>query len=526
MLAEIELNSSADDDSMEISEIDENIAEEETGHGSKQIKKPKYTLQDLQAACEAVQNGMSISVASKKFGVPGCTLNRRVRTKKQRPLKVQKAKYGGKFQNNMHKELPIVKSLQGLSDAGFDLTNSLIRSHATDYIKAHPKLFPTEKSLPSGSAWVVLFLKRHPRLSQCISENKSHYGSVKETSERVSVWFGFVSRYLAGLGLQAVLESRRQVFTMDDMILRKSRKDVIFTCLFGANANGNLLPPLVLYPESIKIPTQKKQIELNYVVANPSTATKAADIFHQWLSRVFQPWLIEENIPRPVILFVDGQRHQITYLSNRFCQLHQIVLVSLLPRSVHLLRPLHAKLFESISKLYRDEMQSFGQGKSPSGEHLVLKPTLEQIADTAESIIRDGFLRSKLYPWNPDDSQPAPIVPTRVRKNAKTKPPRQVLNPGSPLFRSMLEARMSKQQLAEFQAQLAGGAWQGPAEHTSLFRVWRDSLNENGAGQVESKEASGEVGVSLANSELAQEEFGECSLDIVKEEPKVNFEDL
>lgn len=33
MLAEIELNSSADDDSMEISEIEENIAEEETGHG-------------------------------------------------------------------------------------------------------------------------------------------------------------------------------------------------------------------------------------------------------------------------------------------------------------------------------------------------------------------------------------------------------------------------------------------------------------------------------------------------------------
>ncbi|XP_039433728.1 uncharacterized protein LOC120416111 [Culex pipiens pallens] len=518
MLAEIDLNSSADDDSMEISEKEENITEEETGHGSKQIKTPKYTLQDLQAACEAVQNGMSISVASKKFGVPGCTLERRVRTKKQRPLKVQKAKYGGKYQNSMHKELPIVKSLQGLSDAGFDLTNSLIRSHATDYIKAHAKLFPTEKSLPSGSAWVVMFLKRHPRLSQCISENKSHYGSVTEASERVSVWFGFVSRYLAGLSLQAVLESRRQVFTMDDMILRKSRKDVIFTCLFGANANGNLLPPLVLYPESVKIPMQKKQIELNYVVANPSTATKAADIFHQWLSRVFQPWLIEENIPRPVILFVDGQRHQITYASNRFCQLHQIVLVSLLPRTVHQLRPLNAKLFESISKLYREEMQSFGNGKS--GEHLVLKPTLEQIADTAESIIRDGFLRSKIYPWNPDDSQPAPIVAYRVRKNAKTQPPRRVLYPGSPLFRSMLEARMSKELLVEFQAQLSGGAWQGPAEHTSLFRIWR------GAGQVESKEASGEVGVSLADSEVAQEESGECSLDIVKEEPKVNFEDL
>ncbi|KAL9706603.1 hypothetical protein quinque_010121 [Culex quinquefasciatus] len=437
MLAEIDLNSSADDDSMEISEMEENIAEEETGHGSKQIKPPKYTLQDLQAACEAVQSGMSISVASQKFGVPGCTLERRVRTKKQRPLKVQKAKYGGKYQNSMHKELPIVKSLQGLSDAGFDLTNSLIRSHATDYIKAHAKLFPTEKSLPSGSAWVVMFLKRHPRLSQCISENKSHYGSVTEASERVSVWFGFVSRYLAGLSLQAVLESRRQVFTMDDMILRKSRKDVIFTCLFGANANGNLLPPLVLYPESVKIPMQKKQIELNYVVANP--------------------------------------RH-------------------------------------------RNES---GRYLSPVAFEGVPTPTLEQIADTAESIIRDGFLRSKIYPWNPDDSQPPPIVAYRVRKNAKTQPPRRVLYPGSPLFRSMLEARMSKELLVEFQAQLAGGAWQGPAEHTSLFRIWR------GAGQVESKEASGEVGVSLADSEVvAQEESGECSLDIVKEEPKVNFEDL
>uniref|UniRef100_A0A1Q3FBH5 Putative mariner-29 hm n=1 Tax=Culex tarsalis TaxID=7177 RepID=A0A1Q3FBH5_CULTA len=529
------------DDSTEIS-VDPG---DDSSNGEGQTKKRKhtrdqYTQVQLQLAIEAVKNGSTVYNACKLYGVPRPTLQYRLK-KNITDLEV---KLGAKCYLNKSQELSMVGPLQALADAGFTITHKLIKTFVMEYVKANIDQFPRGNPFPAGipsKSWVLYFLKRHSGLEKRLSENWAHYGYPSVAKERVPVWFGCVTRFLEKMSLQTVIQNHRQVFTLDDMNLKSNRHDAAFSCLFGANAYGDLLPPLVLYPDEIEIPTQKRQLELKYAVAQQDTELTAGNALFQWLSKVFQPWLIEENVPRPVILFVDGHRHQMGYRSSHFCQQHQIVPVSLLPRNNHMLRPLNVKLFETIRKLWRDEMKSPGNHIFTSMDPL-LKPILDKLTDT-ENIIRDGFYQSKLYPWNPDGhtADDSSVIVSKVQKNAakseicpeghttadEPRPgvvPRPTVDPMMALFRRMLESRLSEQQLAEFEAQRHDKVWQGPIEQTGLFQIWRDLMNEIDVSEpeLEGDESCLEPEIVL----VKQEDTSECSLDAVKEEPKVDFEDL
>uniref|UniRef100_A0A1Q3FFX7 Putative mariner-1 aae n=1 Tax=Culex tarsalis TaxID=7177 RepID=A0A1Q3FFX7_CULTA len=534
------------EDSKDITIANEPFVEnEETSNGARQTKKrkmakEKYTEVQLQLAIEAVQTGSTLYSACKMYGVPQGTLKYRL----QHNIAGMEVRTGPKCYLSKAQETFLIGSLHSLADAGFTITKKLIRIFATDYVKANIEQFPTGNPFPkeiAGVGWVKNFAKKHPELAKRMTEKWYGNGTGSISLERVQEWFGFVSRYLEKMGLQTDLQKPRQVFTIDDVILKGNRSDVTFTCLFGANACGNMLPPLVLYPEAIKIPTQKKQSELNYAVAHQDTELTAGNAFYQWLSRVFEPWLIEENVPRPVILFVDGHRHQMGYRSSHFCQQHQIVPVAILPRNNHMLRPLNVKLFETIRKLWPDEMKSPDNHIFNSMDPL-LKPILDKLTDT-KNIIRDGFYQSKLYPWNPDGhtADDSSVIVSKVQKNAakseicpeghttadEPRPgvvPRPTVDPMMALFRRMLESRLSEQQLADFEAQRHDEVWQGPIEQTGLFQIWRDLMNEIDVSEpeLEGDESCLEPEIVL----VKQEDTSECSLDAVKEEPKVDFEDL
>ncbi|XP_038108116.1 uncharacterized protein LOC6048407 isoform X1 [Culex quinquefasciatus] len=553
MLTDNDMNTAVNDDSTEIC-VNEEL-EDDTSNGEyqtkpKKIRTQKYTQVQLQLAYEAVLNGTSDYSASRMFGVPRGTLQYRVKNK----LSDLVVKSGPKCYLNKSQELALADSLHALANAGFTVTSRVLKIFAAEYVKANMHQFPEGSPFPAGmpsDTWKSYFLKRHPDLAERMSENWAHYGSISVAPERVPVWFGCVSRYLTKMSLQTVVQNRRQVFTMDEIKLKRAVN--IVTCLFGANAHGNLLPPLILYPPTFKLPTQKKQSELKYAVAHQDTELTAGNFLYQWLSRVFQPWLIEENVPRPVILFLDGHRHQMGYLSSQFCHQHQIVPVSLLPSFDHTLRPLNATLYKAIEKQWRNQLQRSAKAKFTSVEAL-LEPVLDRLAGTAQSTIRDGFHQSKLFPWNPeahtangsqhrqtfvarrhtvDEPQPEnPVVVRKVRKNAAAAAPamEKTVDPTLPLLQRLLESRLSEQQLAEFQARRHDAVWAGPIEQTCLFQVRRDLVDQIDGVKTESEECSdaAQDGSYFEPKLIAvkEEEIGEFSLDIVKEEPRVDFEDL
>ncbi|KAL1375260.1 hypothetical protein pipiens_017595 [Culex pipiens pipiens] len=495
------VRATANEDSAEISVKEESA--ESTSNGGKADKqksrKPRkawqgetYTTVQLQLAYEAVQNGMSMYQAGKMYGVPRPTLQYRVKNNVSKP----DVKTGPKCYLSQTQELSMVASMHALADAGFTVNYKLIQIFGTEYVKANEEQFPEAERTTTGSVFVA--------------------------PKRLPEWFGCVSQYLTKMGLQTVVQNRRQVFTMDDVELKRGKnrkKDATFTCLFGANANGNLLPPLILYPHTFTLPTQNEQSELKYAVAHQDTKLTVGNALYQWLTRVFQPWLIEENVPRPVILFLDGHRHQMGYLSSQFCHQHQIVPVSLLPRVIHLQRPLNEILFVSIEQLWHEEMQNSSTGSFTTMDPL-LTPVLDRLTDTAESIIRDGFLRSKIYPWDPEGHTAEGTQPQPDENRSKLV-----------LFRRMLESRLTDQELNEFQARRHDEEWRGPVEHASLFQVWRelmdeiDSVETGACSDMDTTQEGDGCSVEPDLVAVKEEDTGECLLDFVKEEPSVDFGD-
>ncbi|EDS41543.1 conserved hypothetical protein [Culex quinquefasciatus] len=513
----------ANDDSADICVKEESV--ESTSNGGKADKhksrKPRkawqgetYTTVQLQLAYEAVQNGMSMYHAGKMYGVPRPTLQYRVKNNVSKP----DVKTGPKCYLSQTQELSMVASLHALADAGFTVNYKLIQIFGTEYVKANEEQFPEGipfRNTKPSFQWIMCFLKRHPDLAE-----RTTTRSAFVASKRLPEWFGCVSEYLTKMGLQTVVQNRRQVFTMDDVELKrgKNRKnEITFTCLFGANANGNLLPPLILYPHTFTLPTQNKQSELKYAVAHQDTKLTVGNALYQWLTRVFQPWLIEENVPRPVILFLDGHRHQMGYLSSQFCHQHQIVPVSLLPRVIHLLRPLNEILFVSIEKLWHEEMQNSSTGSFTTMDPL-LTPVLDRLTDTAESIIRDGFLRSKIYPWDPEGCNTVDVTQPQPDENRSKLV----------LFRRMLESRLTAHELGEFKARRHDEEWRGPVEYASLFQVWRelmdeiDSVETGACSDMDTTQEGDGCSVEPDLVAVKEEETGECLLDFVKEEPSVD----
>lgn len=533
-MSDVPENVEANHDSLEVSVKNEPLSDaeevaEETFDGddqpaTKRTKRtPPYSQLQLQLAYEAVQSGMDLKEAVRKYGIPRTTLEYRVR-KKMADLDTKR---GRKNFLDRSEELPIFNVLNELASGGFQLSFRLVQTVAKEYIKEFLARNPFPSGIPAKS-WVGLFFKRHPELAKRVSENWARYDGGKVMPEHVGTWFGCATRYLERVGGMGALQNREQVFTVDDVQLemKKSCKDVTFSCLFGADAYGNLLPPLVLYPAEVTIQPKKEQVGMKYAVAYQDVELTAGNALYQWLSNVFQPWLIEENVPRPVILFVDGHRVQMGYRSSEFCKQHQIILVSLLPRSDHMPRPLNAKLFGPMKQLWREEVKQAAKVKFTSVEHL-LKPVLDQLNNT-EKIIRSGFFKSGIFPWNPEghaaDTVSLEPEVVKVRKNAKKPPPRKPVDPMVSVFRRMFESRLSVQQLAEFEAKRYEASWQGPVEDTNLFRMWQDLLNEMEAAEPEPQEIVGEVKSEIMNT--TQEEGQQLSTEIVKEEPRTEFEDL
>lgn len=58
-------------------------------------------------------------------------------------------------------------------------------------------------------------------------------------------------------------------------------------------------------------------IPTNWGVGRSDTGWMKAEVFYEYIGIIFYPFLIENNIQFPVILFVDGHKSHLTYqLSN------------------------------------------------------------------------------------------------------------------------------------------------------------------------------------------------------------------
>ena len=129
----------------------------------KTLEKPKYDLEVLEAAIEAVKNGSSIYLASKTYSVPESTIRNRIK----RNSDSEKQGPGRKQLIPKHIEDEIASHIIFLSDIQQPLTRAETASVVQEYFKVNklPNPFSQNNDGP-GKEWMMGFLQRHPEISK------------------------------------------------------------------------------------------------------------------------------------------------------------------------------------------------------------------------------------------------------------------------------------------------------------------------------------------------------------------------
>ena len=174
------------------------------------IRRKLYSPLDIQKAVSAVNRGMSVRKAAKKFVVPTTSVHRAVKNPEKTNLKT-----GPSSVLSAEVENDIVNWIMYRAEKGYPVTKvqflDSVQKYILDLGNKIPKTPFTEKR--PGRHWYEKFRVRHPQITIRTPQHLS-MARVSVTEEDLRGWFSEIEVYLQWKGLDKLQPSR--VFNCDE----------------------------------------------------------------------------------------------------------------------------------------------------------------------------------------------------------------------------------------------------------------------------------------------------------------------
>jgi len=253
-------------------------------------------------------------------------------------------------------------------------------------------------------------------------------------------------------------------------------KENITTLLTVSDA-GVIAPPLTIY----------KYKRMNQEIANfapnfwglgkTDNGWMTGEAFYEYFSYVFYPYLIKNNVKRPVIVFLDRHASHLNMHLGEFCKNNQIILICLFPNTTHILQTLDVAVFVPLKSKWKSIVRQWRMDHNGReiGKHNV-PSLLHNILDSGDFklSIKSGFWVCGLFPWNPD-------VVDYTKCTLKHIP--TVITSPSALLTHLecLEKIISPDRLIEFKDILKWNTdWEGYTSASELNDVWVKCFQSEG----------------------------------------------
>lgn len=174
--------------------------------------------------------------------------------------------------------------------------------------------------------------------------------------------------------------------------------------VFIGSASGRLIPPLIIF-DGNNLPTQIDQILPKGWHADYSiSGWLKSNIFFNYISKKFYPWLVKENIPTPIFLFVEGHIHHRSLQLSDFCSQHKIILVSFLPNTSHVSQPMDMIANGPLKQTWESKLKIFKNAHSDLERmpkamfcdllHKCLNESLNK------QLLQESFSTTAIYPFD------------------------------------------------------------------------------------------------------------------------------
>jgi len=452
----------------------------------KNIKKRcLYSTNDIKEALSAINAGVSVNAASKQFNIPRSTLDA-----KKKKLYADK-KPGPSTVLSDKEEKTLVNWIFYLSHRGFPITKNQLLDSVQMLIRSLGKknIFVNDRP---GRNWYRGFLQRHEKLAERMAENLT-LRRANVTESALKDWFSEIITYLNSKELLNIAPER--IFNCDEaafllnpkessVLAEKGQRNVYkivgnndkesITVLFTSNAAGVLAPPLILFSYK-RIPTYiASKLPHGWSCGRSDNGWMVASNFYEYIANIFYPWLVQNEIPLPVILYLDGHSSLMTKHLSDFCSTHKIELIALYPNSTHILQPMDVSVFrpvkmawKNIVNEYRVENNYEALRKEDFGS--LIKKAIDSI--DISKCLRNGFRVCGLYPLNADAIDYSKVTHNQNR-NIQEMSFEEIQNDKCKIVLDFIRNNLDKNIINEFERNSNVDKWRGKIEYTKLFELW------------------------------------------------------
>lgn len=99
--------------------------------------------------------------------------------------------------------------------------------------------------------------------------------------------------------------------------INSDEKECITTLVMGSAASV-VGPTMVVYSYA-RIPADiAESTPRDWAIGKSESGWMTGELFYEYIINIFDPWLTKNNIPRPVILFIDGHTSHLTLHTSQF----------------------------------------------------------------------------------------------------------------------------------------------------------------------------------------------------------------
>ena len=127
------------------------------------------------------------------------------------------------------------------------------------------------------------------------------------------------------------------------------------------------------------------------------------EVFYEYISNIFHPFLFPQVLIFPMVLFVDGHKSHLTYQLSVLCNKLKIEIIALSPNATRIMQPADVAVFHQVQMYWWKAVREW-HAKHP-GEVLnkaTFAPLLREVIDSAaepETLVK-GLQACGLYLLN------------------------------------------------------------------------------------------------------------------------------
>ncbi|XP_043468807.1 uncharacterized protein LOC122502705 [Leptopilina heterotoma] len=453
----------------------------------KKVKKQTrcaYSKENLLSAVQEAKNGMPIAEIARKYNVPESTI------RSKRDNKYADKKPGPATVLSTEEENEIAHWIFLCYQRGFPIAKSQLLEAVEVICQKIKREIPFSNGRP-GRGWFTGFLRRHPQISKSVFENTS-LDKAKISEESLQEWFDQISKNISSINLLTIEPNR--IFSCEEIgLVNPNSSSTVFSSkgskivqkttmynnqkknvsiLIAGNAAGDIAPTFIIFTEGSLSKKNSQTISSELTVDYSEDGSMTSGNFYKFIVNVFDPWLTKTKVKRPVLLYIDSNKFQLTLDLSKFCTKNEIELIALHSDVTEVLNPLCVS-FIHIFEAERIKANSIITEDSPrkdiTTEQFV--SNLKQTFDTlnVKELLPNCFMESGLYPnvnftdYNEVSNHNENTIDNEMEDNAEYANNWERLQ--------CLESLISNDKLETFRLN-ESPEWKGERRDESLFEIW------------------------------------------------------